>query len=368
MSKIEVVDADSHVMEVPETWDYLEDEFQHRRPVVVQGEGLATNSHIDAWWLIDGQIHPRLWGPGTTFSGTPLEMKFARDKIFHVASQGMTDIDARIKDLDAFGIDIQVIYSSILFHRLTEDSRFEAALMRSYNTWISQRCSERPERLKWSAVIPMRDREACVAEVHRARDLGAVGLMIGGTAGQTLLHHPDLAPFFAAACEVDLPVCVHTGWSAPGLTQTCEDPYSALLLSFTLPVLMGFFSILAGGVLDRFPKLRVAFLEAGSEWIPYMVGRMDHYHPVVEMLGNRSRKLPSEYLREGRVYVTCEAEEPLLPHVIDLVGEDQILIEGDIPHSEARETGIQEIRDRTDLSDAVKQKILRENGLAFYNL
>ena len=49
----------------------------------------------------------------------------------------MTDIGARLKDLDAFGIDIQVIYSSILFHRLTDDARFEASLMRSYNTWIS---------------------------------------------------------------------------------------------------------------------------------------------------------------------------------------------------------------------------------------
>ncbi|MCY4441426.1 MAG: amidohydrolase family protein [Deltaproteobacteria bacterium] len=368
MHKIDVVDADSHVMEVPETWDYLGDEFRDRKPIVVEGEGLATNSHIDAWWLIDGQIHPRLWGPGTTFSGTPLEMKFARDKTFNIGSQGMTDIDARIRDLDAFGIDIQVIYSSILFHRLTEDPRFEAALMRSYNTWISQRCNERPERLKWAAVIPMRDRDACVAEVHRARELGAVGLMIGGTAGQTLLHHPDLSPFYAAACEVDLPVCIHTGWSVPGLTQTCEDPYASLILSFTLPVMMGFFSILGGGVLDRFPKLRVAFLEAGSEWIPYMVGRMDHYHPVVAMLGNRSKKLPSEYLAEGRVYVTCEAEEPLLPQVIDLVGEDQILIEGDIPHAEARETGIEELRERTDISEAVKQKILRENGLAFYKL
>ncbi len=293
-------------------------------------------------------------------------MKFARDKIFNIGSQGMTDIDARIKDLDAFGIDIQVIYSSILFHRLTEDARFEAALMRSYNTWIAQRCGERPDRLKWAAVIPMQDRDACVAEVHRAREMGAVGLMIGGTAGQRLLHHPDLSPFYAAACDVDLPVCIHTGWSAPGLTQTCEDPYASLILSFTLPVFMGFFSILGGGVLDRFPKLRVAFLEAGSEWIPYMVGRMDHYHPVVAMLGNRSNKPPSEYLKEGRVYVTCEAEEPFLPQVIDLVGEDQILIEGDIPHAEARETGIEELRERADISDAVKQKILRENGLAFY--
>jgi uncharacterized protein len=240
--------------------------------------------------------------------------------------------------------------------------------MRSYNTRIAERCSKRANRLKWSAVIPMRDREACVAEVHRARELGAVGLMIGGTAGQTLLHHRDLDPFYAAACEVSLPVCIHTGWSSPGLTATCEDPYASLILSFTLPVMMGFFSIVGGGVLDRFPKLKVAFLEAGSEWIPYMVGRMDHYHPVVQMLGNRSKKPPSEYLKEGRLYVTCEAEEPLLPHVIDLMGEDQILIEGDIPHAEARETGIQEIRDRTDIPEKVKQKILRENGLVFYNL
>lgn len=72
--------------------------------------------------------------------------------------------------------------------------------------------------------------------------------------------------------------------------------------------------------------------------------------------------------QEGRVYATCAAEEALLPQVIDLVGEDQILIEGDIPHAEARETGIQELRERTDISEDVKQKILRANGLGFYNL
>ncbi|MGH7771662.1 MAG: amidohydrolase family protein [Candidatus Binatia bacterium] len=370
MKTIDVVDADSHVMEVAETWDYLDEEFRDRRPIVVQAKGLPTMSHMDSFWLIDGQIHPRLWGRGTTVSGTPLEMTFARSKPFSVGSQGLADIDARLRDMDAFGIQIQVLFSSILFHRLTEDPRFEAALMRSYNTWIAGRCAECPERLKWAAVIPLRDMEACVAEVRRARELGAVGLMIGGTAGDKLLHHRDLYPFFAAACDVDLPVCVHCGWSCPGLTQTCEDPYAALLLSFTLPVLMAFFSVTAGGVLDRFASLRVAFLEAGSEWIPYMAGRMDHYHPVIRTVGwgPRSNKRPSEYLSEGRLYVTCEAEEPLLSQVLELVGEDHVMIEGDMPHAEARDTGIEELRKRADITETAKQKILRDNAIAFYQL
>jgi predicted TIM-barrel fold metal-dependent hydrolase len=133
---------------------------------------------------------------------------------------------------------------------------------------------------------------------------------------------------------------------------------------------MAFFSLTAGGVLDRFPRLRVAFLEAGSEWIPYMAGRMDHYHPVIRNIawGPHSKKFPSDYLAEGRLYVTCEAEEPLLPQVLELVGEDQVMIEGDMPHAEARETGIQQIRERNDLKEDVKRKILRENALAFYRL
>ena len=371
MKTVDVVDADSHVMEIPQTWDYLDAEFQHRRPVVVRPEGtLPTMPHMDSWWLIDGQIHPRLWGRGTTVSGTPLSMTFARRKAFSVGSQGLTDIEARLRDMDAFGIQIQVLFSSILFHRLTEDPRFEAALMRSYNTWMAERCGERPDRLKWAAVIPLRDLPAGVAEVRRARALGAAGLMIGGTAGDRLLHHRDLDPFFAAACDVDLPVCVHTGWSCPGLTQICEDPYAALLLSFTFPVLMACFSLTAGGVLDRFPSLRVAFLEAGAEWIPYMMTRMDHYHPVIRDVGwgPYSKKRPSEYLAEGRLYVTCEAEERLLPQVLELVGEDQVLIEGDMPHAEARDTGIQELRERTDIKEDVKRKILRENAIAFYKL
>ena len=69
MAALRVVDADSHVMEVEETWDYLEPEFAARRPQVVQTAVNAQGSPVDAFWLVDGQIQPRLLGPGATVSG-----------------------------------------------------------------------------------------------------------------------------------------------------------------------------------------------------------------------------------------------------------------------------------------------------------
>jgi predicted TIM-barrel fold metal-dependent hydrolase len=104
--------------------------------------------------------------------------------------------------------------------------------------------------------------------------------------------------------------------------------------------------------------------------VPYWIGRMDHYYKVSRAngWGRYAARTPSEYLKDGRIWVTCESEEPLLPQVIDLIGEDHVLIEGDMPHAEARDTGIKELKERTDLSDRVKRKILRDNALAFYRI
>jgi len=371
MEQIGVVDADSHVMEVPETWEYLEEEYVHRRPVIARlSESLPIVAGMDQLWFIDGRVTPRPMGRGAAISGSPIEMSFARKKVFSPGSQGLTDVEARLRDMDAWGIEIQVLFSSVFIHETTEDPHFEAALMRSYNTWIAKRCGERPDRLKWVAVMPLRDVPAAVAEVHRARALGAVGVMIGGTAGKQLLHHRDLDPFYAAVSEEDLALCVHVGWSCPGLTEVAEDLYSADMLGFTLPILMGFHSLVGCGVLDRFPKLRVGFLEAGSEWVPYWIGRMDHYYGVSRAngWGRYAAKKPSEYLKDGRIWVTCESEEPLLPQVIDLIGEDHILVEGDMPHAEARDAGIKTLQDRIDLPERVRRKILRDNALAFYRI
>ncbi|MFQ5902898.1 MAG: amidohydrolase family protein, partial [Candidatus Binatia bacterium] len=241
-------------------------------------------------------------------------------------------------------------------------------LMRSYNTWMAKACSHKPDRLKWAAVVPLQNVPAAVEEVRRVKELGAVSVAIYGTVRDRMLHDVSLDPFFAEAEHREMPVGVHTGWSHPGLRQSVDSNYGAHVISFTFPIMMGFFSIL-GYVLDRHPKLKVGFLEAGVDWLPYMIQRMDHYYAAEK---KSSWPVPkgnaSSYLKDCQIYFTCEAEEKLLPEVMRWVGEDRIMMEADMPHGEGRETSVKEIREREDLSNSVKEKILGFNAKAFYNL
>ena len=91
-----------------------------------------------------------------------------------VPSQTLLDPDARLEDMDKFGIDVQVNYPTVFLEPLTEDPDFETALSRSYNTFMATQSSKRPDRLKWGAVLPLRRPREAAAEVRRARELGAV--------------------------------------------------------------------------------------------------------------------------------------------------------------------------------------------------
>ena len=368
MGKSLVIDADSHVEEVRETWDYLEEQYQRRKPLAVVTENRPELADHNAFWLIDGVAHPQYLGRGTTVFATPLDMVYAARKPFSLGSQGMTDPAARLRDMDKEGVDIQVIYPTVFLEPLTDDPGFEAALMRSYNTWMAKACAHNPKRLQWAAVMPMQNVPAAVEEAQRAKELGAVSLAIFGTVRDRMLHDISFDPFFTEAERLEMAVGVHTGWSHPGLRQSVGSNYGAHVLSFTLPVMMGFFSIL-GYVLDRHPHLKVGFLEAGVDWLPYMIQRMDHYYHAEKRSGwPVPERNASGYLKDCQIYFTCEAEEKILPEVIRWIGEERIMMEADMPHGEGRETSVQEIQERKDLSDSVKKKILGLNAKAFYNL
>jgi predicted TIM-barrel fold metal-dependent hydrolase len=371
MGSLRVIDSDSHVMEVEETWAYLEPEFAHRRPQVVHTAKESQGSPVDAFWLVDGQIRPRLLGPGATFTGTPITSTFGHSKPYSLESQGLTDVSARLRDMDAIGLDVQVIFPTVFLVSIAEDPRLEAALMRSYNTWMAGIARQAPERLKWMAVMPMRAVDEAIAEARRARELGAIGVAMYGTAGSRMLHEPEFDPFWAEVERQELPIGVHVGWSHPGLTESGTSYFPGVMVGFTLPVLLGCFSFLGGGLLDRFPGLRVGFFEAGADWLPYWVERMDQYWNATSWLAPghpRSSCPPSHYLTSGRVYVTCEGEERLLPQVLEFVGEDHVMISGDMPHLEARENVVVEIRERMDVSDQVKAKLLGANAERFFRI
>ena len=369
MSQLPVIDADSHVEECEATWSHLEPRFRDRRPIHLNLAGTPGLPRNDSYWLIDGRIHARPGMPGSTQSGSPVSSTLAREKDFSAGSQTLDDVPDRLRDMDKLGIDISVLFPTAVLTHLTPDLDFEAALMRSYNTWLAERCAEAPDRLKWGALIPFRHVPEAVAEVRRAKELGAQCVFTLGTAGDKLLHHPSHDPIYAALVEHDLPLCVHVGWSHPGLMESCNDVYESFMLSFTMPVMMGFFSMTGGGVLDRFPDLKAAFLEAGGDWVPYVTDRMRRYYDVAIVNGRPvPKRHATEYIKDGNLYLTAEGDERLLTTVIEIMGEDQVCVSADVPHPEARENCMAEIAERDDISDTVKEKILSHNPARLFDI
>ncbi len=365
-----VIDADSHVEEPTNAWEYLDKEYQERKPFPITVPNRPILANLNAFWWVDGQIFPKISGRGHTVFGTPPESNHAKSKTFSIGSQSLTKVADRLQDMDHAGVDIQVIFPTVFLETLTDDVQFEAALMKSYNTWISEVCKVSQDRLKWAAIMPLRNVPAAVQELKRTREMGAVTALIFGTVGEKLLDLPEFEPFFAEAERLQFPISIHTGWSHPGLKASGTTIMAAHVVTFTLPALLGFYGIVAGGVLDRSPNLKIAILEAGADWIPYLIQRMDHYFHSEKAIDRPGlpRRLPSDYLKDGNLYFTCEGDEELLPQVLKRVGDDQMMISADMPHAEARENSMEEIKERSDLTDAQKKKILGENARRFYAL
>jgi uncharacterized protein len=370
MATERVIDADSHVEECEDYWQFLDPQYEARRPFPIVGENRPQFAGVNAFWYIDGATFPRPVGRGVTTYATPLQQERAKGKSWTLGSQALTAPTERLRDLDAGGIDVQVNFPTLFLDPLTEDAAFEAALMASYNQFLAQACAQAPERLKWAAVLPLRSPERAVAETRRVRELGAVcAATTAGTIGDLGLDQAGLDPLWAELERSGLPFCIHCGWCNDGVRKPFNTSYGAHVLGFTVPVLMAFFAFVGGGILDRFPRLKLGFLEAGCEWVPYLVQRMDHYFYSERRSGRPVPERPaSEYLKDCAIYFTTEAEERHLPQVMEFVGEDRIMISADMPHGEAREGSVDEIRERTDLTDRQKRLILGEAAAAFYGV
>lgn len=372
---MQVLDADAHVEESLATfadpwWDAA---YAVQRPYVVP-------RGADAAWVIEDRLLPKLHGSGVQFFLSPASIdgrptaasvRKAERNGDVLGSAELSDVDARLQQMDAEGLHLQVLYPTLfLAHPLAEDVGLGNALARSYNSWLAAVCGRRPDRLKWVCVVNLDDVAGACAELRRCRrELGAVGVMILGTAGDRKLDHPTIEPFWAEAEALDLAVAVHIGWPSPSLQRIFDSIYDSQTVALYTSLFIGFVDIVAGGVLDRHPRLRVAFLEAGTDWLPFWLGRMAHRAGEVgAYYGYAARRQPREYLRGGQLYFGCEIDDQLLPQMAELVGPEYLLFASDIPHADREKNAAAELLARPDLPSATKQLILGENTARFYGL
>jgi predicted TIM-barrel fold metal-dependent hydrolase len=125
-----------------------------------------------------------------------------------------------------------------------------------------------------------------------------------------------------------------------------------------------------GGVLDRLPALKVAFLESGVGWVPYFVHRVhEHREKRPELLGAMTSD-PREQIERGQCWFSFEAEEPLLAVYVEHLGHESLVYSSDYPHWDSDFPGTVEMA-RTlskDLGEGVTDAVLGDNAARLYNL
>ena len=245
-------DADSHVEESAQTWKYLDEKFVRRRPIPITLEDQPALLGQNSFWLIDGAVVPRTSGKGLSLFGTPATSRHAREKPFSIGSQELTDVDARIRDLDKFGIHTQIINSTLLNATLSPDIDFEYGLCRAYNTWVHEICEQSSGRLRWNAMLRLTHIEKALEELRRVEALGAAAAEIHGMAGDKLLDSREFDPFWSEAERLNTPIYVHIGFESPAFTGLFQNLFMSIAFSNRASLLMGFLAIVGTGVAEGF--------------------------------------------------------------------------------------------------------------------
>lgn len=351
-----IIDADGHVAEGAS----LAVEAMQRWPrhIAPRTDGLGL--------VIEGRNYPESSGPG---AGCPNEHGLT-------SAPGLNcyTADGVLTDAARDHIDSMVLYPSLgLCTPTLRDPGLAAGFARLYNRWIANYCASSHGRLHGIAVTPIEHGRTAIDIMCEAKELGLVATHIPPALTTRNLDHPDLDPFYAAAVELDMPLGVH---GAPGIhmPKIGVDRFTNYIqvhcVSFPFDQMVAMTALVSGGVFDRHPRLRVAFLEAGVGWVPFFIDRLhEHFEKRGDWIDNGWQREPRVYLESGNIWTTCEPDEPILPAVIDVLGDDFIMFASDYPHWDGEwPRSTEPLRTRTDIDEKSREKIAGLNAQRFYAL
>jgi predicted TIM-barrel fold metal-dependent hydrolase len=358
-----VIDADGHVFEdVPAIIERLADPYR-----TVRAQELSN--------------HSRVFPPIGYLSSMPFVVTAGADR---QPEETGNDPASWEYFLDEVGIDRTVLYPSLgLTVGRVRDLGYSVALARAYNDWLADTYLRHPSgRFQAAALLPMQVPEAAADELRRAvTELGFCSAVVPSNG---LANHPGDARFFAiyaAAEELGVGLSFHGGDGHDGMGFDDFNVFAAAhALGHPFSLLIAFGGMLFNGVFDRFPSLRVAYLEGGAAWILLAVERfsesfgalrpIESEHTLQLPGGTTIRDYILELVRSDRVVLGCEGSEDQLAVAIDYLGCAPFMFSSDFPHEVSAESCRHELEVLDELDLDVETKGLLCGGTArkFYRL
>jgi len=218
------------------------------------------------------------------------------------------------------------------------------------------------QRLRWAAVVSLLTMDQALAEARCAKENGACAIFMRGTEGDRLLSDPYFYPLYEEAQRLDIAVGVH----AANGSATLYDYYkyeSVGFSKFKLNCVGGFHSMVMDRIPERFPKLRIGFLEISAEWLPYA------YTDLSKRLRIKGKELPRDFMKQDGIFVACETTDDI-PYIVSKLGEDNIVIGADYAHADSATEllALHNLSADPRLTPALAQKIVGANAQALYGL
>src|SRR5829696_1302929 len=174
-----VWDADTHIAEPPEMWNFLDPEWYPRRPVIVSLPEDTQYGASDHMWLIDDQIFPKPAGRAGNILVTPTAQSSVR-KYTHTKARELLDVPTRFADMQATHVEVQLVYPTLFLAYLTWDVAYEVALCQASNQFMADVSDRSNGKIRWVVVPPLRDVNATMQELRFGKQHGARGVFFRG--------------------------------------------------------------------------------------------------------------------------------------------------------------------------------------------
>ena len=366
-----VLDSDMHCMEPADLWErYIDPAYKPFAPRGLQ-EYIA-----DLRIVIDGKTMPRHSSLRPRLRPGEEDPFAKRRERFKAAAERGWDGIAQLEAMDTEGIDVAVVYPSRgLFAQALDDldPAFAAAIARAYNNWLHEYCRPDPTRLLGAGMISPYDVRDAVEEARRAvEELGLRAIFVRPNPVQGRnWHDPYFEPLWDVLERLNVPLGFHEGFG-PYLPQVGDRFGADLQMVHTachpMEMMLAVISMIGGGVLERHPNLRVAFLEGNCSWVPFLLWRLDeHYEVTFQRPDSQLTMKPSAYFKR-QCFVSVEADEDFVKQVIDYMGDDTIVFSTDWPHGDSKYPHAVASFMRLPISDASKRKILWDNCARYYQI
>jgi predicted TIM-barrel fold metal-dependent hydrolase len=362
-----IIDLDSHLREAYFMNDVynLEPPFEHLTPKLLSGDEPHERRYEVPFreigaegYLRSGYNHNYMYDPKENWRGGVIA---ARQVVGY-------DMEKRLEGNQAESLDKQIIFPTGISLPVMTKGDLGAALCRAYNNWVARLVKGHEDALLPVAMLPAGCPEAMPGELRRCVDeLGFKAAHLVCYEGEHNLDDSVFHPYYQAAEELNVPLFCHPNGQMGFITERFHNFLAMHTLGRPTNCTQALVALVAGGMFERFPRLKVAFFECSAEWPLYWMHRLDDDWGWLKDDQDRHLPIhlsmkPSEYVRRN-CYVTLEADEGALTESIEQLGADHILMATDYPHfdSEYPHT-VSKIKGRADLTPKQKEMILGKNA------